>query len=268
MSEKQVIEQTVVRPVTRRRRARARERAHKPSAKRTQHQSARVGPQVDQVEGMADLINSITRNAKVPVDAFAVAEYCGLRVVAVGPGEENFDWHEIRFNQLAPYLERHAFVMRCVAHRALWQLWQNQPTLGDVERLSRALTIPRNLLIADLAVESNRSMEWLRRRYCTSETIIRARLMDVGMSVDKLVADPPSEEMGWTSCPGTFVPLLNTRQHHLTRHELQELIGWVYDGNPDDLDSLETELLARRAARKGTKALAKFSLLRQDVAQA
>jgi transcriptional regulator with XRE-family HTH domain len=60
----------------------------------------------------------------------------------------------------------------------------------------------------------------------------------------------PSER---SSYPAPVVELLRVRRHlEIEPEELAELSRYVLDGNPDDVESLEIELLMRRASRKLT----------------
>lgn len=251
MSEKQATDHAAVRPVTPRHRSTATRSARESKAARTQRRRPSANMKPEQVEELAAEILAKT-GLRRPVDALILADCFGLRLIP--SGEDSFDGHELKFNVNATYRERQHFIACCAARwalagvvRARYDWVGHKPSKPAVERLSRALMIPREQLLADLDVLSNRGMEWVQRQYCTSEAMIRARLSDVGISIDTLVADPPPPDPRRTALLHVL-KFMGARQHlpRLNLQELSDLGDWVADGNPDDVDSLEIELLTRR----------------------
>lgn len=132
----------------------------------------------EQLEGLAVQILRKTR-AKQPVNALLLADALGLELVPVaGPHDEGRCGIEIRFNALARYRDRQEYIAGCVAR---WAILDSGHYATEVacRRLARALMLPREAFIADLA--RNRDLAWLQQRHVhASPTMIAARCSDVG----------------------------------------------------------------------------------------
>src|SRR4051812_23590056 len=102
----------------------------------------------DQLERVAaETLSSVKVSG--PVDAFLLADALGLMLTPVGQYEEAFDGHEIRFNAKASHRTQQEFVARCVAQHALKNAGF-YATEHAVDRLSRALMLPRRRFAADV----------------------------------------------------------------------------------------------------------------------
>lgn len=135
-----------------------------------------------QLEGVAA---EVLAKAEVilPVDAFLIALSLGLMLTPVGRYEEAFDGREVRFFGRAPRRDQQEFVARCAARAALVRHGYFVTEM-NVDRLARALMLPRRIFVADW----KRGINWTRARHANvTAAMLGARAAELGLSTEHLL---------------------------------------------------------------------------------